>query len=57
MAEAGSEEERETGGVVPSSRWDLPLLLEGQMPSQEQEREEKNSIRDQIGDPVKQRIQ
>jgi hypothetical protein len=57
------------GGVVPSSRWDLPLLLEGQMPSQEQdlraegraraeqEREEKNSICDQIGDPVKQRIQ
>jgi hypothetical protein len=53
------------GGVVQSSWLDLPLLIEGQLLSQEQdlraqgcaraelETEGKKSIRDQIGDQVK----
>ena len=69
IAEARPEDERETGGVVQSSRLDLPLLIEGQLLSQEQdfrakgcaraeqETEEKKPVRDQIGDQVKQRIQ
>jgi hypothetical protein len=69
IAEARQEDERETGGVVQSSWLDLPLLIEGQLLSQEQnlraqgcaraeqETEEKKSVRDQIGDQVKQRIQ
>ena len=69
IAEARPEDKRETGGVVQSSRLDLPLLIEGQLLSQEedlhaqgcaraeQETEEKKSVRDQIGDQVKQRIQ
>jgi hypothetical protein len=52
-----------------SSRLDLSLLIEGQLLSQEQdlraqgcaraeqEAEKKKSVRDQIGDQVKQRIQ
>ena len=63
IAEARPEDERETGGVVQSSRLDLSLLIEGQLLSQEQdlraqgcaraeqETEEKKSVRDQIGDP------
>ena len=69
FAEARPEDEREPGGVVQSSWLDLPLLIKGQLPSQEQdfrtqgyaraeqESEEKKSIRDQIGDQFKQRIQ
>ena len=69
VAEAKPEDERETGRVVQSSRSDLPLLIEGQLLSQEQdlraegraraeqETEEKKPVRDQIGDPVEQRIQ
>jgi hypothetical protein len=52
-----------------SSRLDLSLVIEGQLLSQEQdlraqdcaraeqETEEKKSVREQIGDQVKQRIQ
>ncbi len=62
-------DERETGGVIQSPRLDLPLLIEGQLLSQEkdfraqgcaraeQETEEKKSVRDQIGDQAKKRIQ
>jgi len=58
-----------TGGDVQSLRLDLPLLIEGQLLSQEQdlraqgraraeqETAEKKPVRDQIGDQVKQRIQ
>ena len=68
-AEPRPEDERETGGVVQSSRLDLSFLIEGQLLSQEQdlraqgcaraeqETEEKKSVRDQIGDQVKQRMQ
>ena len=60
---------REPGGIVQSSWLDLPLLIEGQLLSQEQdfraqgsaraeqETEEKKSVGDQIGDQVKRRIQ
>jgi hypothetical protein len=60
---------RETGGVVQSPRLDLPLLIEGQLLSQEQnlraqgcaraeqETEEKKYVPGQISDQVKQRIQ
>src|SRR6516165_8527390 len=69
IAEARPEDETDTGGVVQSSRLGLSLLTEGQLLSQEQdlraqgcaraeqETEEKKSVRDQIGDQVKQRIQ
>ena len=69
IAEARPEDERETGGVVQSSRLDLPLLIEGQLLSQEQnlraqgcaraeqETEEKKYVPGQISDQVKQRIQ
>src|SRR6516165_2533560 len=69
IAEARPEDETDTGGVVQSSRLGLSLLIEGQLLSQEQdlraqgcaraeqEAEEKKSVRDQIGDQVKQRIQ
>jgi hypothetical protein len=69
IAEPRQEDAGETGGVVQSSRLGLPLLIEGQLLSQEQdfraegrarsehETEEKKSIYDQIGDQVKQRIQ
>ena len=69
IAEARPEDETDTGRVVQSSRLDLSLLIEGQLLSQEQdlraqgcaraeqETEEKKSVRDQIGDQVKQRIQ
>ena len=69
IAEARPEDETDTGGVVQSSRLDLSLLIEGQLPSQkqdlraqscaraEQETEKKKSVHDQIGDQVKQRIQ
>jgi len=68
-AEARPEDETDTGGVVQSSRLGLSLLIEGQLLSQEQdlraqgcaraqqETEEKKSVRDQIGEQVKQRIQ
>src|SRR6516225_9004165 len=64
-----TEDETDTGGAVQSSRLGLSLLMEGQLLSQEQdlraqgcaraeqETEEKKSVRDQIGDQVKQRIQ
>ena len=69
IAEARPEDERETGGVVQSSRLDLPLLIEGQLLSKEQnlrargcaraeqEPEEKKYVPGQISDQVKQRIQ
>src|SRR5262249_18736741 len=69
IAEARPEDETDTGGVVQSSRLGLSLLIEGQLLSQEQdlraqgcaraeqETEEEKSVRDQIGDQVKQRIQ
>ena len=69
IAEARPEDKRETGRVVQSSRLDLSLLTKGQLLSQEQdlraqgcaraeqETAEKKSVRDQIGDQVKQRIQ
>jgi len=62
IAKTRPDDERETAGVVQSSWLDLPLLIEGQLLSQEQdlraqgcaraeqETEEKKSIRDQIGD-------
>ena len=65
----GMEFSRSTGGVVQSSWLDLPLLIEGQLLSQEQnlraqgcaraeqETEEKKPVLDQICDQVKQRIQ
>src|SRR5215471_16068873 len=37
LAEARPDDERETGGVVQSSRLDLPFLIEGQLLSQEQD--------------------
>jgi hypothetical protein len=69
IAEARPEDQGETGGVVQSSWLDLPLLIEGQLLSQEQnlraqgcaqaeqEKEEKKPVRYQIGDQDKQRIQ
>ncbi len=69
IAEPRPEDEGETGGVVQSSRLGLPLLIEGQLLSQEQvfraegrarsehETEEKKSICGQITDQLKQRIQ
>jgi hypothetical protein len=69
IAEARPEDKRETGRVVQSSRLDLPLLIEGQLLSQEQnlraqgcaraeqETEEKKYVPGQISDQVKQRIQ
>jgi hypothetical protein len=69
IAEAKPDDEGETGGIVQSSWLDLPLLIEGQLLSQEQdlraqgcaraeeETEEKKPVRDQVGDQVKQRIQ
>jgi hypothetical protein len=69
IAEARPEDETDTGRVVQSSRLDLSLVIAGQLLSQEQdlraqgcaraeqETEEKKSVRDQIGDQVKQRIQ
>ena len=68
IAEARPDDERKTGGVVQSSCLDLPLLIECQLLSQEQdlrakgcaraeeETEEKKPVRDQVGDQVKQRI-
>jgi len=68
-AETRPEDETDTGGVVQSPRLDLPLLIEGQLLSQEQnlraqgcaraeqETEEKKYVRDQIDDQAKQRIQ
>ena len=72
IAEARPEDETDTGGVVQSSRLGLSLLIEGQLLSQEQdlraqgcaraeqeteEKKKKKSVRDQIGDQVKQRMQ
>ena len=69
LPEARPEDERETGGAVQSSRLDLPLLIKGQLLSQEQdlraqgcaraeqETEEKKPVRDQTRDQDKQRIQ
>jgi hypothetical protein len=69
IAEPRPEDEGETDGVVQSSRLGLPLLIEGQLLSQEQdfraegrarsehETEEKKSICGQISDQLKQRIQ
>jgi len=69
IAEARPEDETDTGRVVQSSRLDLPLLIEVQLLSQEQdlwaqgcaragqEMEEKKSVRGQINDQVEQRIQ
>jgi hypothetical protein len=72
IAEARPEDETDTGGVVQSSRLGLSLLIEGQLLSQEQdlraqgcaraeqeteEKKKKKSVRDQIGDQVKQKIQ
>ena len=69
IAEARPKDEGETGRVVRSSRLDLPLLIEGQLLSQEQnlraqgcaraeqETEEKKCVPAQISDQVKQRIQ
>jgi hypothetical protein len=37
IAEARPEDEGETGGVVQSPRLDLPLLIEGQLLSEEQD--------------------
>jgi hypothetical protein len=60
--EAKPEDQGETGGVIQSSRLDLPLLIEGQLLSQEQdfraqgrarteqEMEEKKPVRDQLGE-------
>jgi hypothetical protein len=69
IAEARPEDERETGGVVQSPWLDLPLLIEGQLLSEEQDFRaqggaraeqktgEKKSVPDQIGDQAKKRIQ
>jgi len=69
IAGARPEDETDTGRVVQSSRLDLSLLIEGQLLSQEQdlraqgcaraeqETNEKKSVRDQIGDQGKKRIQ
>jgi len=68
LAEARPDDQKETGGVVQSSRLDLSLLIQSQLPSQEQdlraqgsaraeqETEEKKPVRYQIGDQVKQKI-
>ena len=67
--QSGPYSNQKLGRRDQSSWLDLPLLIEGQLLSQEkrfraqgcaraeQEKEEKKPVRDQIGDQVKQRIQ